>query len=84
MELNAEWQKFSNEEYSDNADEQVGFRDGATAYKQAVEALLKDKYNEVYNSGLINVEDASIYLAQSQIITNFLTELKTLKPTSND
>jgi hypothetical protein len=60
-----------------------GFIDGATAYKQAVERLLKSKMKPIEDIAA-RIEILPSFLVNYDLYLELLTELQTLKPTSND
>jgi len=85
--LPEEFVKYSNEEYSDNADEQVGFRDGAQAVLTSVDKMLRGKRallvqeHILANDGIKTVSKKALkYSNQVVFIDNLLTQLTTLKP----
>jgi hypothetical protein len=63
-----------------------GFIDGATAYKQAVEAELNRRieFRQKAHSKFIRSEFKIVNSAAIKTLKGILTELQTLKPTSND
>jgi hypothetical protein len=80
-ELPKEWQQEAEKEYKSGQPfgletfKRNAYKDGATAYKQAVEALLK-----------VKIEQAKVWQEWNDIpvLDLLLEDLQTLKPTSND
>jgi HEPN domain-containing protein len=90
MTLSKEWIDKAKSEKEKYETSDVGFRtgyeQGATAYKQAVEKLLKDNLAQI-NKDLKNVKmrgDIIGINGEKTAVEILLTELQTLKPTSND
>jgi hypothetical protein len=97
MTLNYEWIEKSEYEANilkpnseiEKQDYKLAYVDGATAYKQAVEKKIKDqiaKYERLYQLARKeeNLTDAGIYYELEASYKNFLLDLQTLTPTSND
>jgi hypothetical protein len=74
-ELPKEWIEYSINEYSYNPDEQVSFRDGAKAMRDAMEKMLKDEIlfqKETYR------DEITI-----GVLTNLAKRLTSLTPTQD-
>jgi len=81
-ELPKEWQQ----EAEKTTEDTYMYLQGATAYKQAVEKLLKDNLAQI-NKDLkttLEREDILCLSGEKTAVEILLTELQTLKPISND
>lgn len=94
MTLNYEWIEKSEYEANilkpnseiEKQDYKLAYIDGATAYKQAVEAELNRRieFRQKAHSKFIRSEFKIVNSAAIKTLKGILTELQTLKPTSND
>jgi hypothetical protein len=88
MTLPKEWIDKAKSEKEKYETSDVGFRtgyeQGATAYKQAVEKKIKDKIALAFVKSNLEPDLKGSYLQQASYYEQLLTELVSLKPTSND
>jgi hypothetical protein len=83
MTLPKEWHKEA-KKYSWAINDQHSYLDGATAYKQAVEAELNRRIEMCKIKVNTEPDARGSYLQQASYYEQLLTELVSLKPTSND